>query len=129
MLAPFWLANMICSQCKTAFSCTSKKGKCWCFSLPAILPVKKGQDCLCKDCLINKINAELETLYQTKTNKELVQLAAKYQNQFPVAKLDYYLNEEGFRVMTKWAHLKRGYCCGNGCKHCAYRNDNVHHAI
>jgi hypothetical protein len=32
-------------------------------------------------------------------------------------------------VMTKWAHLKRGYCCGNGCKHCAYWNENVHHAI
>ncbi|MDI9861415.1 MULTISPECIES: DUF5522 domain-containing protein [Bacteroidota] len=33
---------------------------------------------------------------------------------------DYYLNEQGFMVFTKEYHLKRGYCCKNGCKHCPY---------
>lgn len=33
---------------------------------------------------------------------------------------DYYFNEEGFMVFTKAYHLKRGYCCKNGCKHCPY---------
>ena len=28
--------------------------------------------------------------------------------------------ENGKMVMSEQYHLKRGYCCGNGCKHCAY---------
>jgi hypothetical protein len=33
---------------------------------------------------------------------------------------DYYLTKGGYRVMTKEFLTKRGYCCGNGCKHCPY---------
>ncbi|MFK7799274.1 MAG: DUF5522 domain-containing protein [Aureispira sp.] len=33
---------------------------------------------------------------------------------------DFYI-ENGFYVFTEYYHLKRGYCCGNGCKHCAYK--------
>nr|WP_165933492.1 DUF5522 domain-containing protein [Arundinibacter roseus] len=33
---------------------------------------------------------------------------------------DYYLNEKGFMVFTQAYHLKRGYCCKNGCLHCPY---------
>ncbi|QYH41271.1 MULTISPECIES: DUF5522 domain-containing protein [Algoriphagus] len=33
---------------------------------------------------------------------------------------DYYLNEQGLMVFTEKYHLKRGYCCGSGCKHCPY---------
>jgi len=32
---------------------------------------------------------------------------------------DYYL-ENGFIVFTEAYHLKRGYCCKNGCRHCPY---------
>tara|TARA_R100001594_G_C3950562_1_gene242919 strand:- start:417 stop:629 length:213 start_codon:yes stop_codon:yes gene_type:complete len=28
--------------------------------------------------------------------------------------------ENGKIVMTEKYHQKRGYCCGSGCKHCAY---------
>ena len=34
--------------------------------------------------------------------------------------LDYYFNEEGLMVFTAAYHLKRGYCCKNGCKHCPW---------
>ncbi|MFC5412227.1 DUF5522 domain-containing protein [Larkinella bovis] len=34
---------------------------------------------------------------------------------------DYYFNEQGYLVFTKTYHLKRGYCCKNGCKHCPWR--------
>jgi hypothetical protein len=34
---------------------------------------------------------------------------------------DYYINEEGRVVMTAAYLLKRGYCCGSGCKHCPYK--------
>jgi hypothetical protein len=32
---------------------------------------------------------------------------------------DYYI-ENGFYVFTAQYHQKRGYCCGNGCRHCPY---------
>ncbi|GAB3177279.1 DUF5522 domain-containing protein [Telluribacter humicola] len=33
---------------------------------------------------------------------------------------DYYLNDSGLMVFTEQYHLKRGYCCKNGCRHCPY---------
>jgi hypothetical protein len=38
---------------------------------------------------------------------------------------DYYRNEDGFVVLTEKHHLKRGYCCGMGCKHCPYNYEAV----
>ena len=38
--------------------------------------------------------------------------------------IDYYFNEDGLMVLTEKYLLERGYCCGNGCKHCPYgKND------
>lgn len=34
---------------------------------------------------------------------------------------DFYYNEAGFIVMTESYHLERGFCCGNGCRHCPYK--------
>ncbi|WP_092900923.1 DUF5522 domain-containing protein [Algoriphagus aquimarinus] len=36
---------------------------------------------------------------------------------------DFYFNEQGLMVFTKKYHLKRGYCCGSGCKNCPYPKD------
>jgi hypothetical protein len=33
--------------------------------------------------------------------------------------LDYYF-ENGLMVLTAHFLLNRGYCCGNGCRHCPY---------
>ena len=33
---------------------------------------------------------------------------------------DYYMSPEGYIVFTEAYHLKRGYCCKSGCKHCPY---------
>ena len=38
---------------------------------------------------------------------------------------DFYYNEEGYIVLTEKFHLKKGFCCGNGCKHCPYKYQNV----
>ncbi|MBS4055730.1 MAG: hypothetical protein KKD74_11185 [Bacteroidetes bacterium] len=32
---------------------------------------------------------------------------------------DYYM-ENGYRVMKSEFLIRRGYCCGNGCRHCPY---------
>ena len=37
----------------------------------------------------------------------------------------YYFNEQGLVVMTEKYHIARGYCCGNGCKHCPYNFERV----
>lgn len=34
---------------------------------------------------------------------------------------DYYY-EGAYMVFTAAYHLKRGYCCQSGCRHCPYRN-------
>ena len=31
----------------------------------------------------------------------------------------------GYVVMTELAHLDRGSCCGNGCRHCPYGHAKV----
>lgn len=37
----------------------------------------------------------------------------------PLEKGDYYL-ENGLMVLTSQYHLKRGWCCKSGCRHCPY---------
>ena len=32
---------------------------------------------------------------------------------------DFYI-ENGKKVMTEQYHIRRGYCCGSGCRHCPY---------
>jgi len=37
----------------------------------------------------------------------------------PLSKGDFYM-EGDLMVLTKQYHLKRGYCCKSGCRHCPY---------
>ncbi|MFM7035995.1 MAG: DUF5522 domain-containing protein [Planctomycetia bacterium] len=37
---------------------------------------------------------------------------------------DYYV-ENGFLVYTAAYHLKRGFCCGSGCRHCPYEPRHI----
>ena len=37
---------------------------------------------------------------------------------------DFYF-ENGLMVLTERYLRKRGYCCGNGCRHCPYGHVNV----
>ncbi|WP_198315471.1 DUF5522 domain-containing protein [Chitinophaga tropicalis] len=39
--------------------------------------------------------------------------------------IDFYYNEHGYMVFTEHYHLRRGSCCGNGCKHCPYNYEKV----
>ena len=38
---------------------------------------------------------------------------------------DFYYNEDGFLVFTEAYHIKKGFCCGNGCRHCPYQYEAV----
>jgi hypothetical protein len=53
--------------------------------------------------------------------KELKEKSAKSENKKEkfVEEIDFYF-ENGFMVLTEHFLKKRGYCCGNGCRHCPY---------
>ena len=38
---------------------------------------------------------------------------------------DTYFTEDGLTVFTRAYHLRRGYCCENGCRHCPYGEKNL----
>ncbi|HUQ49530.1 MAG TPA: DUF5522 domain-containing protein [Terriglobales bacterium] len=42
----------------------------------------------------------------------------------PVEGEDYYWDGP-FMVFTEAYHLKRGYCCNSGCRHCPYESNEV----
>ncbi len=42
----------------------------------------------------------------------------------PLTQEDFY-TENGRYVFTEAYHLKRGICCGSGCRHCPYEHVNV----
>jgi len=37
----------------------------------------------------------------------------------------FYINEDGYIVLTEKYHLEKGFCCGMGCLHCPYNYENV----
>jgi Family of unknown function (DUF5522) len=38
--------------------------------------------------------------------------------------VDFYY-EGGYMVLLEKYHLDKGYCCGNGCRHCPFNFENV----
>jgi hypothetical protein len=38
---------------------------------------------------------------------------------------DFYYDVRGYMVLTAAYLLERGFCCGNGCRHCPYDYENV----
>lgn len=99
----------ICSRCGALFSCGAAQSdqSCWCEQLPRVPLIADEQtDCFCPKCLseaIEKINVPRQT----------AALPLLREGE------DYYL-EGGAMVFTAAYHLKRGYCCDSGCRHCPY---------
>jgi hypothetical protein len=62
---------------------------------------------LCPDCLLAESKAQREATRAALAKGE-----------------DYYL-EGAAVVFTAAYHLRRGYCCGNGCRHCPYGDNRV----
>lgn len=104
------MTKKICERCHSEFECGSKstntdgdKLPCWCLQLATAENIpEKFKDCLCAKCLNEFIVTK--TSDDPKTEMEP----------------DFYFDTNGLMVFTKSYHLKRGYCCGNGCRHCPY---------
>jgi hypothetical protein len=39
--------------------------------------------------------------------------------------IHFYINKDGYIVLTEKYHLEKGFCCGMGCLHCPYNFENV----
>lgn len=115
-----------CSECKAEFGCgvvaASEQGGCWCEDLPAIMPLDTLSDCLCKTCLAKVIGAEiLKQLNAAGSPKARLALAEPFRHQKELVENIDFTIEDGRYVFSEWYHLKRARCCGNGCRHCAYK--------
>ena len=88
------------------------RGTCWCawVEMPAELlgavpEAARGRACICHGCVARFRRSRAWR---------------------PVAGPgDVYLDAAGRMVFTARYHLRRGYCCGNGCLHCPYDADGA----
>src|SRR4030095_8254832 len=106
-----------CSSCGVQFDCgaESVETTCWCARLPRVsLVTDSDQDCLCPTCLPRAI---ARITRQTTTPPVVREDAARSCE--PLVDGDFYF-EDGAMVFTTQYHLRRGYCCENGCRHCPY---------
>jgi hypothetical protein len=83
-----------------------------------------AQDTLqhCVTCLqlkLSKATSDFAENVSITIAKEKSLQIGVFNNKRSLEGIDYYV-ENGFYVFTKWHHLKRGYCCKNKCRHCAY---------
>lgn len=111
-----------CAECGQAFHCAadSQPDKCWCLSYPAILPLNDQSGCLCPTCLKQRIIEALPKHLKNLSHENALALAANYSINGKLEEgIDYHM-EDKLLVFSAWYHLKRGYCCGNGCRHCPY---------
>jgi hypothetical protein len=55
-----------CPECGAAFTCGLAAGdeRCWCFDLPAVMPVRADTTCLCPACLAKAIQQQQQEINQ-----------------------------------------------------------------
>ena len=60
----------LCPQCGASLTCKKEAG-CWCAELPNLLPVPDPGPaaCLCLDCLVQKLEAQVALIDRSKANK------------------------------------------------------------
>jgi hypothetical protein len=98
------------------------KGPCWCeeITLPGRILTVLAEDsinpsCFCRSCL--ETIAEIARKGHG-TEAAVQEIRALVSHTDPKSE-DFYL-ENGLTVFTVAYHLKRGSCCGSGCRHCPY---------
>ncbi len=115
-------ASTTCSLCHKKFLCgaASAEGACWCAKYPPIIGPHENKDCLCETCLKKEIDSRINVFIEQLNSVGIAGFDfSRYRTNDDIEGIDYYL-ENGNLVFTKWYHLKRGYCCENGCRHCPY---------
>ncbi|MDE2422071.1 MAG: hypothetical protein KGO49_12930 [Gammaproteobacteria bacterium] len=95
------------------------------FSCSTTGVMKGSSDCVCPQCLTAMAQAHIaQTIDQQKIHITAPTEALACQGLPLIEGLDYTI-EEGRWVFSRWFFLKRGECCGNGCRNCPYGHVNV----
>ncbi len=100
----------LCGRPNDCQLCTNAayKGPCWCAQakipdalLARVPPDLRNQACICRTCV---------AIFHL-----------EHANISPPSILpgDFYF-DHGLMIFTAACHLRRGYCCGSGCRHCPY---------
>ena len=100
----------LCGGANNCQRCTPNayKGPCWCepMCLPETLLARvplelRDQTCICRACVA--------AFHRGNSSPPPPALQPG----------DFYF-DRGMMVLSRAYHLRRGYCCGNGCRHCPY---------
>ena len=116
------MTDKYCSACDKEFTCAANKTDqiCWCAELPIIMPSGFSSDCQCPECLKRSIAERIQQTMRGLGLAEKIVLAAPYADDGKLIEgIDFTL-ENGNYVFSAWHHLKRGTCCGSGCRNCPY---------
>ena len=111
-----------CTRCHAVFTCGAAQAdeSCWCERLPHVpLIADELTDCFCPQCLreaIAKLNAPESGPNEVRDQQASWPLLREGQ--------DFYV-EGGVMVFTAAYHLRRGYCCDSGCRHCPFEQKPV----
>lgn len=80
---------------------------------------------LCNEAVCTQSKTRRNELLQQASNyEEEACILAAHQEAIDNNNPTYKDPKTGFKVMTEAALLERGHCCGNGCRHCPYGDDN-----
>jgi Tfp pilus assembly protein PilX len=110
---------MKCFKCNIEFTC-SGNDSCWCYGLPKLKSEELNAQCLCNDCLIEKMAHSINSGESQLSKTERAEIAKLGVPDKASENIDYYINANGLFVFLKWYHLRRGQCCENNCQHCPY---------
>ena len=116
------LEQKSCSSCGERFTCGPEIGEegCWCDHLPHVLLVaNEDQDCFCPGCLREAIK-KLDRASSSARASIHPGIKAGPSSQYLLVEGEDYYSEGGAIVFTARYHLRRGYCCESGCRHCPY---------
>ncbi|XP_076359724.1 uncharacterized protein C1orf53-like isoform X1 [Tachypleus tridentatus] len=69
-----------------------------------------------------EIKSAVELLILSEKEKEIYEI---HKEAVQKGKLSYTDPTTGYLVMTGLYHFVRGYCCGNGCRHCPYNHERA----
>ncbi|HEY5692024.1 MAG TPA: DUF5522 domain-containing protein [Cyclobacteriaceae bacterium] len=114
-------SQIICNSCQTAFPCgnTNASSRCWCHVYRPDIKPDVASPCLCPSCLkertLKGINRFIKEFILSGKTIDMT----KYKTDSNIQGIDYH-TENGLMVFSEWYLLKRGYCCGKGCRHCPY---------
>lgn len=123
-----------CSKCKKLNKCDVDNGECWCLQYPPLHSIveaaggtyDQSDRCLCERCFKEELKKQIDFYVDRFQKGEVSNVAPKLSGNAsrPIQGIDYYM-ENGNWVFTSWSHMKRGYCCGSGCRHCPYPKEKA----